>query len=278
MLRLEHITVVHNPGTITEVTALRDLSLHVPRGQMVTIVGTNGAGKSSLVRSVAGEERPTHGRVLLDGRDVTRTPDYRRAGRIARVFDDPRAGTLPGLSVEDNLALALSRGRRRRLRFALTTARRAEMRERLAVLGLGLEDRLGDPVSLLSAGQRQSLTLVMARLRDPEVLLLDEHLAALDPGTQRTVLGLTVDLVQRVGCTTIMVTHNMEHALELGDRLLVMSRGRIITDAEGAEKRSLTLPALIDRITGAGDVVSDRNVLTDAGAVRVHAGPAEAAA
>ncbi|MEV4419699.1 ATP-binding cassette domain-containing protein [Patulibacter sp. NPDC049589] len=276
MLELDHVTLVHNPGTITEVTALRDLSLRVPRGQMVTIVGTNGAGKSSLVRSVAGEERPSRGRVLFDGDDVTRTPDHRRAGRVARVFDDPHAGTLPELSIEDNLALALARGRRRRLRFALTAARRAEMRERLAVLGLGLEDRLGDPVSLLSAGQRQSLTLVMAGLRDPEVLLLDEHLAALDPGTQRTVLGLTVDLVERVGCTAIMVTHNMEHALELGDRLLVMSRGRIITDVSGAEKRAMTVPALIDRITGAGDVVSDRSVLGDGPArpVRVPAGVA----
>jgi len=263
-LELDRVTLVHNPGTITEVVALRDLSLDIPSGQFVTVVGTNGAGKSSVIRTVAGAQRPTAGRVRLDDMDVTRWPDHRRAGRVARVFDDPQAGTLPELSIEDNMALALSRGQRRRLRPALTARRRAAMRERLAALGLGLEDRLGDPVALLSAGQRQSLTLVMAGLRDPGVLLLDEHLAALDPGTQDKVLGLTAELVRRVACTTIMVTHNMDHAIALGDRLLVMSRGRIIADISGSAKRALSVPALIERITGSGDVIADRSLLPEA--------------
>ena len=263
-LELDRVTLVHNPGTITEVVALRDLSLDIPSGQFVTVVGTNGAGKSSVIRTVAGAQRPTAGRVRLDDMDVTRWPDHRRAGRVARVFDNPQAGTLPELSIEDNMALALSRGQRRRLRPALTARRRAAMRERLAALGLGLEDRLGDPVALLSAGQRQSLTLVMAGLRDPGVLLLDEHLAALDPGTQDKVLGLTAELVRRVACTTIMVTHNMDHAIALGDRLLVMSRGRIIADISGSAKRALSVPALIERITGSGDVIADRSLLPEA--------------
>lgn len=276
MLELDRVTLTHNRGTITEVTALRDLALTVPSGQFVTVVGTNGAGKSSLVRIVAGAERPTAGRVILGGADITGQADHRRAGRVSRVFDNPHAGTLPELSIEDNLALAMSRGRRRRLRFALSARRRAVMRERLAVLGLGLESRLSDPVSMLSAGQRQSLTLVMAGLCDPEILLLDEHLAALDPGTQRRVLDLTVSLIERVGCTAIMVTHNMEHALALGDRLLVMSRGRVITDVSGDEKRSLTVAALVDRITGAGDAMADRSLLHE-GAER-HLEAQEAAA
>jgi putative ABC transport system ATP-binding protein len=261
MLELEKVTLVHNKGTITEVVALRDLSLQISSGQFVTVVGTNGAGKSSMVRIIAGAERPTVGRVRLGGVDVTRQTDHRRAGRVARVFDNPQLGTLPQLSIEDNLALAMSRGRSRRLRFALNARRRNDMRERLATLGLGLENRLGDPVSLLSAGQRQSLTLIMAGLRDPEVLLLDEHLAALDPGTQRTVLELTVGLVERVACTTIMVTHNMEHAISLGDRVLVMSRGRVVADITGQEKRALTVTGLIEHVTGAGDVLADRSML-----------------
>jgi putative ABC transport system ATP-binding protein len=264
MLAVENVHLSYNRGRADEVIALRELDLAVPSGQFVTVVGTNGAGKSSVIRVVAGAERPTRGRVRLDGRDVTRLPDYRRAGSVARVFDDPRAGTAPELSVEDNLALAMSRGRRRGLRIALRGHRRAVMREQLSRLGLGLEHRLRDRVGLLSAGQRQSLTMVMAALAVPRVLLLDEHLAALDPGTSMTVLRLTRDLVADLGCTTLMVTHNMDHALALGDRLLVMSRGRVVADFAGPHKAGLTVTDLIDAITGAGDALSDRSVLVDA--------------
>jgi putative tryptophan/tyrosine transport system ATP-binding protein len=263
MLELDEVSLVYNQRRTDEVVALRGLSLAVPAGQFVTVVGSNGAGKSSLVQVVSGAARPTRGRVRLGGRDVTRLPDYRRAGLVARVFDDPRAGTAPELSVEDNMALALSRGRRRTLRFALSARRRADMRDRLAELGLGLEDRLHDPVGLLSAGQRQSLTMVMAGLSRPAVLLLDEHLAALDPRTAQRVLALTSDLVREVGCGTLMITHNMDHALEMGDRLLVMSRGQVIADLGERDKRAATVPALVELIAGAGDVVSDRILLRE---------------
>ena len=265
MLALDHVDLVYNAGRADEVVALRDLCLELDRGEFVTVVGTNGAGKSSLIQAISGSARPTRGRVRLDGRDITRLPDYRRAGQLARVFDDPRAGTAPELSIEDNLALAMSRGRRRGLRFALTGVRRAVMRDRVAGLGLGLEHRLRDPVGLLSAGQRQSLTMIMAALAAPSVLLLDEHLAALDPGTSATVLELTRSVTRELGCTTVMVTHNMDNALATGSRLLVMSRGRVIADLSGERKARMTVQGLIDAITGAGDSLSDRSALAEAG-------------
>jgi putative ABC transport system ATP-binding protein len=249
MLRLDDVGIVHNPGRPDEVRALAGVTLMAAAGEFVTVVGSNGAGKSSLVNVVAGTMRPTFGRVLLGGRDVTRLPDYRRATRVARVFDDPRAGTAPELSIEDNLALAAGRGTRRRLRFALSSSRRALLRDRLADLGLGLEDRMHDQVRLLSAGQRQSLTMVMAALVRPDVLLLDEHLSALDPATASRVLHLTADLVAGMRCVTLMVTHNMDYALALGERLLVMSRGAVAHDIRSADKRALTAAAVVDLIT-----------------------------
>ncbi len=261
MLELRDVHLVYNKGTATEVRALTGMELTVPTGQFVTIVGSNGAGKSSLIQTISGAVRPTAGRVLLGGRDVTRRLDHRRAGLVSRVFDNPHAGTFPDLSIEENLALAMARGRRRRLQWAVNRARREEMRHRLSTLGLGLEKRLSDPVRLLSAGQRQSITVIMAALRRPEVLLLDEHLAALDPNTQQRVLDLTVELAADLGATTVMVTHNMDHAIAVGDRLLVMSRGRIVADLAGTDKACLSVPDLIERISRAGDVVSDRLVL-----------------
>ena len=264
MLRLENVGLVYNLGTSNQVVALQALSLHVPQGQFVTVVGTNGAGKSSLVQIIAGAVRPTTGRILLAGKDVSRDPDYRRAASIARVFDNPQAGTAPELSIEDNMALAMARGRRRGLRFAVTQKRRALLRERLSHLGLGLERRLSESVQLLSAGQRQSLTMVMAGLCHPQVLLLDEHLAALDPGTQAKVLRLTLHLVREFGCTTVMVTHNMEHALTVGNRLIVMSRGRIIADFEEDAKIQLTVQDVVAAVTQAGDHLPDRTILSEA--------------
>jgi putative tryptophan/tyrosine transport system ATP-binding protein len=262
VLTLKDITLTYPTGA-TPVVALRGVSLRIESGEFVTVVGSNGAGKSSLIKVISGAERPGHGEVEIGGCDVTRQAEYRRAARIARVFDDPQAGTLPDLSIEDNMALAMSRGTRRRLRLAINGKRRQLMRERLAVLGLGLEDRLGDSVGLLSAGQRQSLTMVMAALRAPEVLLLDEHLAALDPGTQARTLELSVSLARGLSAATVMVTHNMQHAIEVGDRLLVMSRGRVIFDIAGAEKRAMTVDGLVDRITSSGGTVSDRSLLRD---------------
>nr|MDT0663818.1 ATP-binding cassette domain-containing protein [Micromonospora sp. DSM 115978] len=263
MLELDAVRLVHNPGTPTEVVALDRFSLRVPERQFVTVVGSNGAGKSSLLNVIAGVHRPSRGRVLVDGRDVTSLPDHARAGTIARVFDNPLAGTAPELSLEDNLALAAARGRRRRLLPALRGSRREDFRRRLATLGLGLDSRLADPVSLFSAGQRQSLTMLMAGLVAPKVLLLDEHLAALDPRTQARVLDLTVRMHDELTCTTIMITHNMRHAIDVGDRLLVLSAGRIVADFSGTEKRALTVERLVDVVAGVGDSLSDRQLLAE---------------
>jgi putative ABC transport system ATP-binding protein len=261
MLELRGIHLVYNAGTSSEVEALKGLSLSIPAGEFVTIVGSNGAGKSSLVQIISGAATPTSGSVAIDGNDVTRQPDYRRAQSIARVFDNPHAGTAADLSIEENMALALSRGHRRGLRFAVNHRRRKIMSERLAMLGLGLDSRLSTRVALLSAGQRQSLTMVMAGLTKPRVLLLDEHLAALDPRTQSKVLDLTVTVARELGCTTVMITHNMEHAISVGDRLIVMSHGQIQAEFTGETKRSLTPRGLIQHIVASGDVVTDRMAL-----------------
>lgn len=258
MLKLENIILSYGRGTPSEVTALAGLSLSVPTGEFVTVVGSNGAGKSSMIQVISGAVRPTSGQVIIANKDVTRQSDFRRAGKVARVFDNPHIGSIPTMSIEENMALAMARGRRRGLRMAVGRHQRVAMRDALSLLDLGLENRLTDPVRLLSAGQRQSLTMVMAALTTPEVMLLDEHLAALDPGTQKRVLEITVKLVEALGCTTIMVTHNMEHAIAVGDRLIVMSRGRIINEFAKDEKRFLTIRQLIERIVGSGDIVSDR--------------------
>ncbi len=263
MLELRDVRLVYHRGRVDEVQALRGIDLVVDKGEFVTVVGSNGAGKSSMVQIISGAAKPTTGKVVLERRDVTGWPDYKRAGFVARVFDDPRVGSAPELSIEDNLALALARGKRRTLGFALRGHRRALLRERVARLGLGLEDRMHDRVGLLSAGQRQSLTMIMAGLVAPDVLLLDEHLAALDPATAQRVLGLTAELVAEMDCATVMVTHNMDHALRMGNRLLVMSRGRIIHDVSDDAKSALTVSAVVDLITGVGDVVSDRSLLTE---------------
>lgn len=244
MLELDHVSVVYNAGTPAEVRALHEVSLSAPTGEFITVVGANGSGKSTLVGVLAGATAPSNGRVIIDGVDATREAVHRRAARVARVFDDPRAGSAPELSVEENLALAMSRGRRRRLRPAVTASRRERMRRALAELGLGLEDRLQQPVGLLSAGQRQSLTMIMATLRTPSVLLLDEHLAALDPTTAVRVLAVTRELAASAGSTTVMVTHDMEAAISVGDRLLVIRAGRIAADLAGEAKRALDVSAL----------------------------------
>jgi len=260
-LELIGVQQIFNKGRVDEVHALRGINVTLRRGEFVTVVGSNGAGKSTMVQAVAGSVRPTAGRVRMHGRDVTTWSDYKRAGLVARVFDDPRIGSAPELSIEDNLALAMSRGSRRTLRFAVSNRRRATMRDHLAQLGLGLEDRLHDRVGMLSAGQRQSLTMIMAGMQQPHVLLLDEHLAALDPATAAKVLDLTSRIVREMGCATLMVTHNMEHAIAMGDRLLVMSSGKVVADIAGPQ--GMSPQDVIDVIVGAGGLVNDRSLLPE---------------
>ena len=263
MLRLEDVSLVYNLGRADQLTALNGIDACFPDAQFCTVVGSNGAGKSSLLNVIAGFERATQGYVSLDGKDITRQADYRRAHQIARIFDNPGAGTVAELSVEDNLALAMKRGQSRRLSKAVTGRRRDRMRAALAPLGLGLEERLRDRVGLLSAGQRQSLTMAMASLTRPAVLLLDEHVAALDPNTQRRVMRITVDIVSRMHCTVLMVTHNVRHALEFGDRLLVMGRGRIVGDFAGERKAHLTVDDVVETLSRAGEVLPDRSLLDE---------------
>ena len=245
MLRLEGVRKTFNPGTANEVRALAGVDLEFARGSFTVVIGTNGSGKSTLQGAISGTFALDEGRVVVDGRDVTAWPEHRRAKLVGRVFQDPFAGTAPELTVAENLALASKRGRMRTLAPLLRGARRGAWRDLLAEIGLGLEHRLDDPIGLLSGGQRQSITLLMATLTDPQVLLLDEHTAALDPRSADLVIGLTERLVGRSSSTTVMVTHSMLQAAALGDRLIAMHRGRVYLDVSGAEKARLTETELL---------------------------------
>jgi putative ABC transport system ATP-binding protein len=235
------------PGTPDALTALDDISVSLEEGEFVTLVGSNGAGKSTLLNVIAGDQPVDAGRVLLDGRDLTGLPDHARAAWIGRVSQDPKAGTAGSLSVEQNLALALLRGQARGLGQGVTRARRAMFRQALEPLGVGLETRLGARAGSLSGGQRQALALVLATLRTPRLLLLDEHVAALDPRTAPVVLEITRRIVEQHHMCTLMVTHNVEHALAYGDRLLMLHAGRVVLDISGPAKQALTVPELIAR-------------------------------
>ncbi|MGM9592001.1 MAG: ABC transporter ATP-binding protein [Oscillospiraceae bacterium] len=247
MLELKSISKTFNPGTINEKKALRELSLHLKPGDFVTVIGGNGAGKSTMLNAVAGVWPVDSGSILIDGIDITGQPEYRRASYIGRVFQDPMMGTAPNMQLEENLALALRRGKKRGLRWGVTSAEREDYRERLKSLGLGLEDRLTVKVGLLSGGQRQALTLLMASLQKPKLLLLDEHTAALDPATAAKVLELSDKIVQENNLTTLMITHNMKDAISHGNRLIMMNEGKIILDVEGEEKKKLTKRDLMDK-------------------------------
>ena len=252
MLKIEHLDKTFNPGTPIENHALCDISLSLKPGDYVTLIGGNGAGKSTLLNAVAGTFLPDSGTIVIDGVDVTRLPDYRRALYLGRVFQDPLMGTASNMDIEGNLSLAYRRGQPRRLwRWFISNKERKIYRERLATLGLGLEDRLADKVGLLSGGQRQALTLLMATLKRPKILLLDEHTAALDPKTAPKVLEIGDRMIAEHGLTTIMVTHNMRDAIAHGNRLIMMSGGHIILDISGAEKESLTVEALIAKFSEA---------------------------
>lgn len=259
MLKLEHISKWFDRGGPNERLALDDISLEVEWGQFVTIIGSNGAGKSTLLGTIAGDVTPEQGRACLDGKDMTAEPTHRRARVIGRLFQDPMRGTSPHMTIGENLALAAGKG-------GWLSRERAEQREehraRLALLGMGLEDRMDQPVGLLSGGQRQALTLLMATIRTPKLLLLDEHTAALDPGTAEKVLKLTRDLTAREELTTLMVTHDMEQALRMGDRTIMMDHGRIVLDVSGEERRNMTAEDLLARFrTGTGRRLNTDRVL-----------------
>ena len=263
MLKLEHVSIVFNPGTVNEKTALDDVSLHIQPGDFVTMIGGNGAGKSTLLNCVSGAYLPTRGRILIDGADVTNTPEYRRAALLGRVFQDPMMGTAGNLWIEENLSLALRRGKKRGLQWQITGDERKFFREQLARLDLGLEDRMTTKVKLLSGGQRQALTLLMATLSRPKLLLLDEHTAALDPKTALKVLSLSDQIVEESKLTTLMVTHNMRDAIKHGNRLVMMNEARIALDIAGEEKQKLTVESLLARfsIVSGSDEVDDKLVL-----------------
>ena len=266
MLKLTGVVKTFGPGTVNEKRALDGIDLHLAPGAFATIVGSNGAGKSTLFHAIAGVFFPDQGSVLLGGEDITFKPEHRRSREMGRLFQDPMKGTAPHMTIEENLALAYLRaGRHQHAYFSRTSqADRAFFRDQLAKLDMGLEDRMKQPVGLLSGGQRQALTLLMATMVPPKILLLDEHTAALDPATADKVLRITREVVAEHKITTMMVTHNMHQALELGDRPLMMDRGRIVLDIQGEERRNMTVKDLLDRFrAGAGkDLDNDRILLS----------------
>ena len=245
MLRLESVRKTFNPGSANEVRALAGVDLDLVPGSFTVVIGTNGSGKSTLQGAISGAFELDAGRVVVDGVDITNWREHRRASLVGRVFQDPFAGTAPELTVAENLALASKRGGTRTMAPLLRGAKRSQWRDLLAQIGLGLEDRLDDPIGLLSGGQRQSITLLMATLTNPKVLLLDEHTAALDPRSAELVIALTTRLVARSSSTTLMVTHSMQQAATLGDRLIAMHRGGVYLDVSGPEKRQLTEQELL---------------------------------
>ena len=247
MLELKNLYKTFNPGTINEKTALNGLSLSLKDGDFVTVIGGNGAGKSTMLNAVAGTWFVDEGQIIIDGTDVTKLPESTRAAYLGRVFQDPMTGTAATMEIQENLALAKRRGKSRFLKPGITRQEREEYRELLKILGLGLEDRLTSKVGLLSGGQRQALTLLMATLQKPKLLLLDEHTAALDPKTAAKVLEITETIVNRDHLTTLMITHNMKDAIKHGNRLIMMMDGKIILDIEGEEKKKLTVRDLLDQ-------------------------------
>ena len=254
MLEIQHISKTFNPGTVNAKTALRDLSLTLHEGDFVTVIGGNGAGKSTMLNAVAGTFSVDEGRILIGGTDVTHLPEHKRAALIGRVFQDPMMGTAPTMQIEENLALAARRGQKRGLKWGVTKQEREEYHEKLKMLGLGLEERMTAKVGLLSGGQRQALTLLMASLKRPKLLLLDEHTAALDPATAAKVLELSDTIVRENGLTAMMITHNMTDAIRHGNRLIMMNEGRIILDVAGEEKKKLTKQELLERFAALAGV------------------------
>ena len=263
MLELHQVCKTFNPGTVNEKAALNHLSLTLEEGDFVTVIGGNGAGKSTMLNAISGVWPVDAGTIRIDGVDVTELSEHQRAVYLGRVFQDPMVGTAGNMTIEENLALAARRGKKRTLRWGIKKSEREQFKELLRPLGLGLEDRLTAKVGLLSGGQRQALTLLMASLKKPKVLLLDEHTAALDPKTAAKVLELSDQIVEEHRLTTLMVTHNMKDAIAHGNRLIMLDAGRVILDIRGEDKKKLTVPDLLARFTAASgeEVESDRLLL-----------------
>ena len=263
MLQIKEISKTFNPGTVNEKQALRSLSLTLADGDFVTVIGGNGAGKSTLLNAIAGTWYVDEGKILVDDKDVTGLPEYKRAKFLGRVFQDPMDGTAATMEIEENLALAFRRGDKRTLKIGISQSERKMYREVLARLGLGLENRMTSKVGLLSGGQRQALTLLMATLKKPKLLLLDEHTAALDPKTAAKVLETTQEIVNEDHLSTLMITHNMRDAIQIGNRLIMMNNGRIIYDVAGEEKKKLTVEDLLHKFAEASgeEFANDRMML-----------------
>ncbi len=264
MLKITDLSKTFNPGTINEKKALTGVNLELLEGDFVTVIGGNGAGKSPLLNMVAGVYSPDNGKIEIDGVDVTRLPEYKRAKFLGRVFQDPMMGTASTMWIEENMAIASRRGLKRGLRWGISSKQREEYKNMLAQFNLGLENRLSTSVSLLSGGQRQALTLLMATMRKPKLLLLDEHTAALDPKTAATVLELTDKIVSENNLTTLMITHNMKDAITHGNRLIMMNAGQIVLDVRGEEKKNLTVNDLLRKFStiSGEEMANDRMLLT----------------
>ncbi len=256
MLDISHISKTFNPGTVNSRLALDDLSLKAEDGDFITIIGANGAGKSTLFNAIAGGFYVDTGSIRLEGEDITYLPEHKRARSIGRLFQDPKRGTAPGMSIEENLALAAGKGG---WLSRIDNTERERFREILKGLDMGLEDRLKQPIGLLSGGQRQAVTLLMATINPPKLLLLDEHTAALDPSAADKILSITRNTVEKEKLTCLMITHNMKSALELGNRTLMMDRGKIILDISGEERRAMTVQDLIDRFRAASGRILDND-------------------
>lgn len=259
MLKISHISKTFNPGTVNEKKAIIDLSINLKKGDFATIIGSNGAGKSTFFNAVCGDFMTDSGSIELDGQDITFTPQHIRARSIGRLYQDPMRGTAPGMTIEENLSLAAGNGG---WLSRTTRAEKEKFKEELKKLDIGLESRMSQPVGLLSGGQRQALTLLMATMNPPKLLLLDEHTAALDPGTAEKVLNLTRRIVEENNLTCLMVTHNMQSALDLGNRILMMDSGNIVLDIEGEEKKNMTVDGLLEKFrSGAGRALDNDRIL-----------------
>ena len=264
MLELKHIYKTFHPGTINERRALCGLDLSLAKGDFVTVIGGNGAGKSTMLNAISGVFPVDAGSITIDGVEVARLPEYKRAAYLGRVFQDPMTGTAASMGIEENLALAMRRGKRRGLRWGITSQEREQFRTELATLGLGLEDRMNAKVGLLSGGQRQALTLLMATLKKPKLLLLDEHTAALDPKTAAKVLEISAKIVAEHALTTLMITHNMRDAIQYGNRLIMMHEGRVIYDVQCEEKQKLHVKDLLQKFeqVSGSELANDRMLLS----------------